>query len=81
MYISRCKTWRELGLPARISSSSSSSSSTLPLLLPVPHPLSSALAAFPTPVLWDVQVLHRGVTVRHANLPKYGAGWHSNSKA
>ena len=25
-------------------------------------------------------LLHMGVTVRHANLPKYGAGWHSNSK-
>ena len=25
------------------------------------------------------QMLHHGLTVRHANLPKYGAGWHSNS--
>jgi len=25
-------------------------------------------------------LLHMGLTVRHANLPKYGAGWHSNTK-
>lgn len=25
-------------------------------------------------------MVHTGVTVRHANLPKYGAGWHSNSR-
>ena len=50
----------------------------LSLFLSLSLPLSSISLSLSLSLCCS-QMLHHGLTVRHANLPKYGAGWHSNS--